>query len=198
MPRPSRTNGVAPLVADPAGIERIDPQLLPLVVPIDSLVPDPDNARVHDDRNMEAIVESLRRFGQKTAIVVRSTDRKVAAGNGRLEAAKRLGWKFIAASLSEMTDAEFTAYALADNRTAELAKWNEEVVSRLEEFLAATDPALVIGWTRAEIEAYRVSAVGPGAPEAFPEVGEDIEVDHVCPKCGYAFSGGKTVEKSAG
>jgi hypothetical protein len=39
--------------------------------------------------------------------------------------------------------------------------------------------------------------VPPAPPDEFPEVGEDIEVENVCPKCGYRFSGGKTVEVGA-
>lgn len=169
MPRPT-FNGSA-TVASPTSLERIDPQLLPLVVPIASLVPDPDNARLHGDRNMEAICESLKRFGQKTALVVRRKDRKVAAGNGRLAAAKQLGWSKIAASFSDMTDAEFSAYALADNRTSELAEWNAEVVGRLESLLAATDPDLVIGWTADEIAALRAKGFkAKTSPDAVPDV----------------------------
>lgn len=146
-----------PAVAPAPGltVERIDPQLMHLVVPIDSLVPDPDNARLHGDRNMDAIVASLKRFGQKAPLVVRSQNRVVAAGNGRLAAAKKLGWKRIAASFSVMTDAEFSAFALADNRTAELAEWNSEAVTRLESLLSATDPDLVIGWSASELKALR-------------------------------------------
>lgn len=169
MPRPT-FNGSAATPAAPAGPEKIDPQLLPLVVPIASLVPDPDNARLHGDRNMAAICESLKRFGQKTALVVRKQDRKVAAGNGRLAAAKQLGWTRIAASFSVMTDAEFAAYALADNRTAELAAWDSEVVGRLEALLAATDPGLVIGWTADELASLRAQGFKPrGDPDRIPE-----------------------------
>lgn len=50
------------------------------------------------------------------------------------------------------------------------------------------------GWTADELDVLRRgSFVAP--PEDFPEVGEGIEVEHVCPRCGYQFSGGQTVEK---
>lgn len=176
MPRPSNGAPAAKAVVRPAGAtgavpkpaakpaagpERIDPQLAHLVVPIDSLVPDPDNARVHGDKNMDAIVASLSRFGQKSPLVVRRRDRKVAAGNGRLAAAKKLGWTRIAASFSDMTDEEFAAYALADNRTAELAAWDHEVVGRLEALLSDVDPDLVIGWSAEELMILRANVGNP-------------------------------------
>ena len=58
---------------------------------VSDLTPDAENARLHDDRNLEAIKSSLERFGQQKPIVVDST-MSVVAGNGTLEAAKMLGW----------------------------------------------------------------------------------------------------------
>jgi len=60
---------------------------------VSSLSNDPANARKHNDRNIEAIIASLRRFGQQKPIVIDSTG-VVRAGNGMLEAAKRIGWEY--------------------------------------------------------------------------------------------------------
>lgn len=80
-----------------AGPAYINESLWPLVVPIASLKPDPSNARKHGDRNLETIAASLNRFGQRSPIVVQREGMVVRDGNGRLAAAKSLGWQSIAA-----------------------------------------------------------------------------------------------------
>ena len=97
---------------------------------IADLTPDPQNARQHDDKNLKAIMGSLREFGQRKPIVITEAG-TIVAGNGTVEAAKRLGWLDIAVVKvpSDWTDAQVKAFALADNRTAELAAWNPEVLS---------------------------------------------------------------------
>jgi len=97
-------------------------------VPIDSLSEDPSNARRHPQRNLEQIKASLRRFGQQKPIVVDATN-TVRAGNGTLMAAKALGWKTISIVRSDLAKTELTAFAIADNRTAELAEWDAEILS---------------------------------------------------------------------
>lgn len=96
-------------------------------VKIDSLKFDPRNARKHDDRNIKAIMDSLSKFGQQKAIVV-GDGGIVIAGNGTLEAAKRLGWDTIDVRRSGLKADEATAYAIADNRSAELAEWDDPVL----------------------------------------------------------------------
>jgi len=93
-------------------------------VPIASLTLDPENARQHSQRNIEAIASSLQTFGQRRPLVV--WDGIVIAGNGTLEAAKSLGWDKIEITRvpEGWTHDQARAYALADNRTAELAEWD--------------------------------------------------------------------------
>jgi len=97
--------------------------------PIDTLALDPRNARKHGRRNLDAIKASLAEFGQRRPLVV-DTDMTVIAGNGTLEAARALGWSEIDITVvpSQWTRERAKAYALADNRTAELASWDEEVL----------------------------------------------------------------------
>ena len=91
---------------------------------------DPRNARKHSDSNLSAIAESLKQFGQRKPIVI-THDNVVVAGNGTLEAARTLGIKELACvrAPKEWTDEQLMAFALADNRSAELAEWNPEVLS---------------------------------------------------------------------
>jgi DNA modification methylase len=108
-------------------------------LPVEVLVLDPRNARKHDEKNLSAIAGSLDRFGQRKPIVVTS-ENVVVAGNGTLTAAVSLGWEKIDVVRvpDDWSDDQVKAFALADNRTAELAVWDEQVMaSQLLELDAA-------------------------------------------------------------
>lgn len=103
-------------------------------IEITALTPDPQNVRTHDAKNLQAIADSLRTFGQRKPIVTaKSNDGTlvVIAGNGTLEAAKALGWTHITiAEVPEDWDADKArAYAIADNRSAELADWDQTALT---------------------------------------------------------------------
>lgn len=115
-------------------------------VAIESLTPDPQNARKHGKKNLDAIAGSLSHFGQRRPLVV-AGDNVVIAGNGTLEAAKSLGWTEVVITRVPR-DWDFDrarAYALADNRTAELAEWDQQV---LADQLLELD---AVGWELGEI-----------------------------------------------
>ena len=94
-------------------------------VKLAELVNDPANARSHDQRNIDAIAASLAKFGQQKPIVV-NAEGVVIAGNGTLYAAKALDWQKIDIVRTQLEAADAIAYAIADNRTAELAEWDTE------------------------------------------------------------------------
>jgi len=103
-------------------------------VPISGLAYDPNNARKHSPQNLKAIASSLEKFGQRKPIVVHNG--VIIAGNGTIEAAKSLGWTEITITEvpSDWDIATAKAFAIADNRTAELAEWDTPVlVSQLLE-----------------------------------------------------------------
>ena len=124
-------------------IERVD---------CDSLTFDPHNVREHDERNVEAIKASLRRFGQQKPIVV-DAEGVVVAGNGTLGAARLLGWKKIAVVQTKLSGAAAVAYAIADNRTADLAEWDGAELRSLVKELAAAGAANGLGFSEAELAA---------------------------------------------
>lgn len=126
----------------PAPDSRIAAQLRALAVPVADLHPDPANVRQHGEKNLDAICASLARFGQQKPLVVQRRTSVVVAGNGTLLAARKLGWTHVAASVVDMTDTEATAYAIADNRTAELAEWQNDALLRQLEALQRDDPTL--------------------------------------------------------
>ena len=99
-------------------------------IQISSLTLDPNNARTHDNANLDAIAGSLTQFGQRKPIVI-DQHNVVVAGNGTVTAAQSLGWTEIqAVRVPADWDAErIKAFALADNRTAELATWDQQVMA---------------------------------------------------------------------
>lgn len=123
-------------------------------VKIESLTLDPTNVRRHSPRNLDAIKASLLRFGQQKPVVV-NADGAVVAGNGTLEAARAMGWREIDIVRTPLKGAEATAYAIADNRTAELAEWNDEALAATLAALQNDESIdhLVAGFTDEEIEA---------------------------------------------
>lgn len=133
-----------------AGLDYIAEPLRPLAVPICELNADPANARRHPDRNMAAIEASLRRWGQRFPIVVQRQGMVVRAGNGRLEAARRLGWTHLAAVVVDEDSVEATAFALADNRSSELAEWDDEALAALLQSLPTDVPT---GFSEGDLEA---------------------------------------------
>jgi site-specific DNA-methyltransferase (adenine-specific) len=99
------------------------------LVKIDALDLDPRNARKHDAKNLKAIADSLEQFGQRKPIVV--WGKTVVAGNGTMAAARTLGWTEIQIVRvpDDWSADQVKAYALADNRSAELAVWDEQVLA---------------------------------------------------------------------
>lgn len=144
----------------------ITPSLRPLAVPVASLALLPGNPRRGD---VDAVAGSLARFGQRKPIVVRASDRVIIAGNHTFQAAQRLGWEEIAAVLVDDDDATAQAYALADNRTAELGGYDDELLLELIRSVGVEDPDLLAdtGWSEDAI-AELVDRIDPGLPDAPP------------------------------
>jgi DNA modification methylase len=135
------------------------------LVPIDSISLDPANLRRHPERNLSSIVASLKRFGQQRPILVDAAG-IVRAGNGTLMAAKQLGYKEIEIVRSGLEGSEATAYAIADNRTAELAEWDDDALAETLSALQIEDEELF-------------EATGFDATELDAMVLRDVEEDEV-------------------
>ena len=133
----------------------IVPSLMSLAVPIDRVKPDPRNPRRGD---VDAVARSYARFGQRKPIVARKTGGSsraptgvVVAGNHQLLAAIQLGWAQIAVVWVDEDEKVSAAYGLADNRTSDLAVYDDNA---LAELLAELDPELLTAasWEAPDIE----------------------------------------------
>jgi ParB-like chromosome segregation protein Spo0J len=112
-------------------LEHIAEAIRSLAVPLAEIGEDPRNARTHGEENLAAIAASLERFGQLKPAVANRTTGRLEAGHGMLAAARRLGWTHLAVVWVEHTDEEARDFGLADNRTAELAEWDDQVLDEL-------------------------------------------------------------------
>jgi site-specific DNA-methyltransferase (adenine-specific) len=158
---------------------------------ISDLHSDPANVRTHNEKNIEAIMASLKRFGQQKPIIIDSNN-IVRAGNGTLSAAKKLGWDKIDAVKSNLEPTELTAYAIADNRTAELAEWDLE---GLEMQLGDLDLEL----RDVAFEGFEFKEVNfePGTEDDQQKL-DKLKLTYItCPSCGDEFEKEQGKERKA-
>lgn len=131
-------------------MDKVHPDLASLKVDIASLVKDPENLRLHDKRSIEAVTNSLDRFGQRVPIVVRNG--VVIAGNARLQAAINLGWDQIAVvNADEDDDATAKLFAITDNRTADLSEFDTAGLAEAMASLEIEDLG-PLGWNDEELD----------------------------------------------
>ena len=98
------------------------------MVAVEKLVPYVNNARTHSPEQITKLRSSLREFGFINPVII-DKDYGVIAGHGRLMAAKEEGIKEVPCGLVDyLTEAQKKAYIIADNRFAQDAGWDEELL----------------------------------------------------------------------
>lgn len=103
----------------------------------------------------------------------------VVAGSGTLEAARALGWEKINVVRTKLTGPEAVAYAIADNRTGELADWDyEALASQLTALAEGEFDMSALGWAEHELEPLLSADWSPPAVAELP--GREGK-DHVQP-----------------
>ena len=112
-------------------------------VPIDDLIRHPDNPRQGD---IGAISASIEVNGWYGTVVAQSSTRHVLAGNNRMEAARRLGMTDLPVHWLDVDDATARRIMLADNRTSDLATYDDAVLVQLLEAAAADDDLFGTGF----------------------------------------------------
>ena len=122
-------------------------------LPLASLRPYANNARVHSKRQIKQIARSIEKYGWTNPVLI-DDDNQIIAGHGRVEAAKQLGLdKVPTIRLSHLSAADRRAYVIADNRLAEKASWDKEILfNELQGLIdVGVDPSL-IGFEAHEID----------------------------------------------
>ena len=155
-------------------------------VSIDDVKPHPKNVRQGD---IGAITESLKAHGQYRAIVVQRSTGHILAGNHTHRAAKALGWNKIAAHFIDCDDDKATRILLADNRTNDLAMYDQQALAEFLIELNSTPESLTgTGFTTDFIDEL-CSDLSTTLQEEFDTIDIDLPTEHRCPKCGYEWSG---------
>ena len=95
---------------------------------INTIKPYPNNPRKLSDIAIEKVSKSIKEFGFRQPIVV-DKDRIIVVGHTRYRASKKLGYKQVPITIAEnLTKEQINAYRIADNRTNEEAKWDDELL----------------------------------------------------------------------
>ena len=148
--------------------------LLILYQKIDQLKPFTRNARTHTKRQIKQIAESIRVFGFLNPVLVGRNNR-IIAGHGRVEAAKLLGMDQVPTiRLEDLSEEQIQAYVIADNKLAENAGWDKEILAIELQNLLTLDcsdfDCTITGFEIAEIdvileEASRATEMEDSVPE---------------------------------
>jgi DNA modification methylase len=125
------------------------------MVAIDALIPYARNARTHSDAQVAQIAASIVEYGW-TNPVLTDRDKGVIAGHGRLMAARKLGVKEVPViELAHLTPEQKKAYILADNRIAENAGWDQELLKlELAELQSMDYDLSLIGFSQEELDGF--------------------------------------------
>lgn len=142
-------------------------------VPLGQLFCSPANPRLNDAA-VPHVAASIRRFGWRQPIVARRSG-EVIAGNTRLKAAKELGAETVPVVWFDGSDLDATAYAIADNRTAEFAEWDQGALARILEDLRAEDALEGVGYSSQDIDSL-LAEIAAGTDD-LADVVEDVPLE---------------------
>src|SRR5580692_7204873 len=118
-----------------AGLRNLSIEIMPLA----SLKPYARNPHTHSAKQIRQIADSIKEFGFTNPILV-DRDGGVVAGHGRIEAAELLGMPEVpTVRLDRMTEAQKRAYIIADNKLAENAGWDRELLALELQYVAELD-----------------------------------------------------------
>jgi DNA modification methylase len=144
--------------------------------PVELLVPFVNNARTHSDDQVAQIAASIREFGFNNPILV-DGERGLIAGHGRLLAARKLGLDIVPViELAHLSPTQKRAYILADNRLAENAGWDKELLAlELADLKLSEFDLDLLGFSSDELDELLNAANKEGLTDddAVPEVTEN-------------------------
>jgi DNA modification methylase len=136
------------------------------------LTPWRDNPRKNDGEAVDAVADSIKRFGFASPIIARM-DGEVIAGHTRLKAALKLGLDRVLVRYMDLDPADAKLLALADNRVGEIADWDDDRLSDILNELQAEGVNIDgLGWSDDELA--EIMALGEEMPE---EEGTPDEID---------------------
>jgi DNA modification methylase len=130
--------------------------------PVDQIKPYEHNPR-HNDHAVDAVARSIREFGFRQPLVL-DEEGVILVGHTRFKAALKLGLQKVPVHIAQgLTPAQAKAYRLADNKTGDLAEWDETLLTReLEGLKDFRFDLELIGFSKDELNALLDTTVVPG------------------------------------
>lgn len=140
-----------------------------------------------NDKAVEAVAKSIREFGWRQPIVVDS-DGVIVVGHTRWKAGKKLGLETVPVHVAkDLTPQQARAYRLADNRTAETAEWDVDLLPiELGELRDQGMDLKLIGFSEKELAEY-LAEFDTDLADELPDAEEPAEAVR-CPRCGHEFA----------
>ena len=138
--------------------------------PVDALIPYVRNARTHSEAQVALIAGSIREFGFTNPVLVDGAN-GIIAGHGRVLAARKLGLATVPViELAHLTETQKRAYVLADNKLAEQAGWDRDLLAlEAGELNDLGMDLTALGFETGEIDALLDHGVADPREEATPE-----------------------------
>jgi len=161
-----------------------------ILKPIELLKPYENNPRVHSDKQIGQIVSSIKEFGFTNPVLIDRGDR-IIAGHGRVLAASKLGITTIPCIILDgLTREQLRAYIIADNKLAENASWDRELLtSEIIELKEHDYDLALLGFNEEEILAILEPIEVPNFDQQ--ETDSQPRLDKLnlmeCPHCGETF-----------
>lgn len=148
-------------------------------IKISDLNEDVKNYRVHGQKNIDSIKESLLQFNQYKPLIVQESTMTVLVGNARLKCMKELGWDFAKCILINVDDETANLLKISDNRTADLSSWDyEKLLKNIDSI--SKDKIKIIGFTKEELVEMK----------GFKKQTKKVKIVKVkCPYCNCEFEG---------
>ena len=166
----------------------------PELVPIEDLVPNPINTRRHEFQQIEMLMRSLDRYGQRRPLIVRRDTKVILSGNAIAQAAAQLGWTHIAVAWTDDTDADAIGWEVMDNRSAEIYNfWDREILAQQLAVLQEEGfPIIDAGFTAEDLQKMQEELTPKGVEQDTaepPTLPSEKERTLMCPKCGFQWIG---------
>jgi ParB-like chromosome segregation protein Spo0J len=122
----------------------------------------------------------------------------ILKGHGRQIAARKCGLALVPTiTRPGLTPAQKRAIVIADNQAPLLGGWDKDLLKlELGELRRLDYPLQLTGFSEASLVSY-LAAGDPTPPSGFKAFGEDIAVEHQCPKCAYRWSGSSRPPEAA-
>src|SRR5215831_12976300 len=167
---------------DLVGIQNSSLERKITLVPISDLATNPRNARTHSPRQFQKIAPSIERFGFNNPVLIDECN-QIIAGHGRVEAAKLLGRERVPTlRIGHLSDQDKRAFIIADNRLAEKAGWDPEILAiELQGLIELDFDVELTGFSIPEVEMI-LDAAGPPANNTTDDEIPDVTPNRIISK----------------